>query len=302
MSTPIDYTVDGLLTAVRDYIGISPNSEDGTNARLLRLLNREQSLYLTKLLTKAMAKHRESPLDIPVGALLTYDIPTRAVAAGLVKVEGIDANGNTWMLFETNGSQVTNWWPRNGHFYVQGNQLIFYQQPPVGTLRLTYNRRLSFLVLTAAVATITSINTSNGAVGVSSTPAGFSSSTPFDLVRANPHFDILGMDLSATVVGTAFGFSASSLPPGLAVGDYVCLSSQANVCQAPYELHSVLAQRVAYIWLLAKGDERVQTAAGALKEMEALAAQLIEPRIEREAPMTNPNSPGWQSVWRGFRG
>jgi len=38
----------------------------------------------------------------------------------------------------------------NGDFYIEGNELVFYAAPPAGTLRVTYSRRMSTLVLIAS--------------------------------------------------------------------------------------------------------------------------------------------------------
>lgn len=302
MADAADYTVDGLLTAVRDYANLSANAEDTADDRLLRLFNREQGLYLAALLQRAQSKYRDAVLEIAVTSSLTYDIPRRAIAAGLVKVEGVDDNGQTWMLFELNDAQRSKFWPRNGNFYVQGNQLIFYTAPPTGTLRFTYPRRLSQLVLTESVGIISAINTAAGVVTLVGTPpATFVSGKTFDLVRATPHFDLLAMEVVATISGTALTFAPTDLPAGLEVGDYVCLPGQTAACSAPYELHAVLAQRVALMWLTGKGDPLANTCAEMLKQMQGDAMAIIEPRVEKEAPLSNPFAPGWGQGSRGWR-
>lgn len=298
MADVADYTVDGLLTAVRDAAGLASNTEATLNARLLRMLNREQGLYIATLLESAEAKHRTAALAIAVTASLTYDIPARAIAAGLIKLEGVDDNGQTWMLYEFNDEQRSRFWPRNGHFYVQGNQIIFYQPPPAGTLRFTYPLRMSQLVQTSAVGVIASI--SGPVVTISSEPNTFGSGQQYDLVRATPHFDILAMDQSALGSGTTWSFSGG-LPAGLAKGDYMCLPGQTAVCQAPYEVHAVLANLVAFKLLRSKGDPRAADARADWKEAEASALTLLAPRIKREAPLSNPYAPGWASMTRGFR-
>jgi hypothetical protein len=297
-----DYTVDGLLTAIRDAAGVGPSVEDNTDARFLRLMNRVQGLDLAALLKRCEAKHRTATLDLTVTASLSYDIPRRAVAAGLTKVEGVDASGQTWMLYEFEDEQRARWWPRNGHFYVKGNQIVFYQTPPAGVLRFTYQRRLNQLVQTSAVGVIAAGGISGGTLTVTAAPSSYpTASTPYDLVRATPHFDLLAMEVNATRSGNVFTFSASDVPSGLEVGDYICRAGQSAVCQAPYELHAVLAQLVAMKWLEAKGDPRVSVAAQDLSTMEKNAMMILAPRIEREAPLSNPYSPGWSSQWRGFR-
>lgn len=307
MAQPYDYTVDGLLVAVRDYVGISPNSEDGTDARILRLLNREQSLYLQTLLQRAKGQHRQSTLPYTVvPTTLRYSIPTRAIAAGIKMVEGVDASGKSWMLYNFPDEDNARYGPffsaQSGQFYIEGNDIVFYSAPPAGTLKVTYSRRMSALVQLASAGIITAINTGSGVVAISPTPSGFGTvAAPYDFVRAAPHFDIQAMDKSATRSGANMTFASADLPSGLVVGDYVCLAGQTPVSQAPAELHPVLAQRVAFKWLEAKGDQRAQVAFDSLKQMAGDAMSLIEPRLEEEGPLVNRYAPGW-ARWPFVRG
>lgn len=292
-------TADELVTAVRDYANLSANAEDAQTAQLLRRLNVEQTLYLSTILEKAKGQHRQTTLNLTTSAAtLRYSIPTRAIVAGIKMVEGVDSSGNSWMLYdysdETN-AKFGGRWAQNGDFYIEGNELVFYQSPPAGTLKVTYSRRLSELVLTTSAAVITVIN--GGTITIGATPTtgtGFAAaSTAYDFIKANPHYDILAMDRNATRSSTTLTFSASDVPSSLAVGDYVALAKQTPVCQAPHELHPLLALRTAYVWSRAKNDPIANVLDGDLKEAAALAATLLEPRIEQEAPLVNRFAPGW---------
>ncbi len=294
-------TSDELLTAVRDYASLASSAEDSQDAQLLRALNREQSLYLTTLLEKSKGQHRQSTLNISTSAnTLRYFIPTRAVAAGIKMLEGVDSAGQSWMLYDYNDSEAARhgrFSTSNGHFYIEGNELVFYQSPPAGTLKVTYSRRMSELVLTTSAAVITSI--SGGTIGIAAVPTtgtGFATgATSYDFIKSNPHFDILAMDKSATRSSTTLTFTAADVPSSLAVGDYVALAKQTQVCQAPMELHPLLALRTAYVWSRAKNDPIANVLEGDLKEAAAMAASLIEPRIEQDGPLVNRYAPGWGS-------
>jgi hypothetical protein len=299
-------TADELITAVRDFANLSASAEDAQSAQILRRLNLEQTLFLTTILEKAKGQHRQTTLDITTSAsTLRYFLPSRAIAAGIKMLAGVDSAGNQWMLYdysdETN-ARFGRWWAQNGHFYIEGNELVFYQSPPAGTLRVTYSRRLSELVLTTSAAVITSI--SGGTIGIAAAPTtgtGFTAGGAYyDFVKVNPHFDILAMDKSATRSSTTMTFSASDIPSSLAVGDYVALAKQTPVCQAPLELHPLLALRTAYAWSRAKNDPIANVLEGDLKEATAHAATLLEPRIEQEGPLVNRWAPGW-GRWPWFR-
>lgn len=297
-------TADAILTAIRDFSGAASSQEDAADTRLLRLINREQELRLTAILAKTKGKHRQATLNYTVSSSTTYAIPSRAIAAGIRQVEAVDAANNVWMLYEFPDDQRSRGWPRNGHWYFEGNNLIFYAVPPAGTLRITYNRRLSQLVQLADVGVITSINTGTGVVAISPVPTGFGTTAAnYDFVKATPHFDILAMDKSATRSSGNMTFSASDLPSGLAVGDHVCLAGQSAYCQAPLELHSVLAQLAVVKWLKSKGDPRLAEETADLRDMVKEALELLEPRGESgdDDVLFNPYAPGWVTrrwAWR----
>jgi hypothetical protein len=292
-------TSDELITAVRDYANLSSNAEDTLDAQILRALNREQLLYLTTLLEKSKGQHKQATLDTTTDAsTLRYPIPARAIAAGIKMVSAIDASGAQWMLYnysDEDNARYGRFFTRNGQFYVEGNELVFYVAPPAGTLRITYSRRMSSLVLVASAGVITSI--SGGTIGISAAPSDFATGAAnYDFVRATPHFDVLAMDKSATRSSTTMTFTSSDVPSSLAVGDYVCQSNESPVCQAPVELHPLLALRTAYVWSRAKNDPIANVLEGDLKSAAALAATLLEPRIEQDGPLVNRYAPGW-SRW-----
>jgi hypothetical protein len=293
-------TSDELITSVRDYANLSSNAEDTLDAQILRALNREQSLYLTTLLEKSKGQHKQAYLDTATDAsTLRYRIPTRAIAAGIKMVSAIDASGAQWMLYDysdEDNARYGRFFTRNGQFYIEGNELVFYQPPPSGTLRVTYSRRMSTLVLLESVGTITAI-LGGGGIFIATAPSDFATSAAnYDFVRATPHFDILAMDKSATRSGTTMAFTSSDVPASLAQGDYVCQAGETAVCQAPVELHPLLALRTAYVWSRAKNDPIANVLEGDMKAAAALAATLLEPRIEQDGPMVNRYAPGW-SRW-----
>lgn len=300
-----DYTSDGLLTAVRDYCQL-PTWDEGTSAQLLRLLNREQLLYLTALIQGARKEFRTSTTTVSLSASRTaYQIPARAIASGLKMIQATDSAGNSWMLYQVPAEDVP--WPYSwqspcGQFYIQGNRIVFYSAPTLySSLLISFPRRMSELVLstdTTNARAITQINTSTKTV----TMAGSIAGSTFDLVQANPQFDLLSADAAGTPAGSTVVFT-DALPNDLAVGDYCCVPQKAPVCMAPYELHAVLALRVAYVTLKAKGDPAAEAIKAELAECQVNAMKLLEPRPEKVRALKNPNAPGMvittSSGWRG---
>lgn len=306
----ISYTVDGLVSRMRKAGKLPPHDQAGTATALLEKLNDEQRLYLTKLLQATREKYRQATYDITTTAnTKRYAIPSRAVAAGIVAVARIDGDSRTPLQFFDDTRVNTNRNPTAGDCYLEGNELVFFQDPGALTVRVTYNRRLSELVLAADARAITDINTSTKTITIAAAPSTFNGRTTMDLVKGTPHFDTFGIDLTCTSIATndvSVVFSAT-LPTSLAVGDYVALPGETPVCNAPWELHDVLVHKAAYVWLAERGDPRASSVAALLwgndgtgrSGMEADAMSLLTPRVANESkPLIPFNAPGW-GHWRG---
>jgi hypothetical protein len=90
----------------------------------------------------------------------------------------------------------------------------------------------------------------------------------------------------------------NALPDGLVVGDYVALAGQTPICQAPLELHDILAFRACVKHLTSRGDPKLAGMIEDLKAMRDDALSLLQPRVQGSAKvLINPNAPGWN---RGF--
>lgn len=303
-----DYTADALVAAMRKAGKLPPHDQAGTAAALLEKLNAEQRLYLTKLLQSVREQFRQATYDITTTAgTRRYAIPSRAVAAGIVAVARISGDSRTPLTFFDDSRVYTTNNPTAGDCYLEGNELVFFQDPGALTVRVTYNRRLSELVLTASARAITAINTGTRTVTIAASPSTFDSRASFDLVKGTPHFDTYGIDLACSALGssaTSVVFT-NTLPTSLAVGDYVCIPGETPVCNAPWELHDVLVHKAAYAWLTERGDPRAKSLAVMLwgedgnGGMEADALSLLTPRVQSDSkPLINFNAPGW-GRWRG---
>lgn len=303
----LDFTVDALLEAAREDAELPEWEDDEAPARLLATMNRLQRLQLAALLQKAKEQHRHATLDLDIEeGELRYDLPERAVAAGIVQAHLIDDSGElieTLTVFPAS-RRTERGAAGPGKAYLEGTELVLYAAPPgSGTLRITYNRRLSELVLEEDAGVITNVNTGTGVVTISAAPADFPlTSRAYDFVKAEPHFDIRAMDKAATRSGTSLTFAAADLPEGLANGDYVCLAGTTPVCQAPLELHPVLSLMTAYRWTKSKGDPAAASIKDDLANAMRDAMDILTPRIEAQpAVIINTNGPGWRRFGRGFR-
>lgn len=306
----MSYLADDLITAVRDT-GMLPSNENSANAtKLLAMMNREQRTYLTKLLISVREQYLLSVVQIPIVAgVLVYALPRRAVASAIKQVESIDASGNPVLLTpwpdERQDERMLYGGP--GKYYLSGNNLTLMQFAPgsIATLKITFYRRLADLVLVANAGVITNLDFVGNNVTVAAAPAAWGTAAAlYDFTQSLPQYDVLGFDQVATRSSNVLAFGASSIsfaPTAPAIGDFVTLAQQTCVCQAPLELHDLLVMRTAYRWLQAKGDAKFQVALDAAKELEDVAINLLQKRIEApNKPLVNFNSPGW-TRFRGWR-
>ncbi len=275
-------------------------------ARLRAMMNREQRLYLMKLMLSVREDYRVAVVDATIVPGTPTRIPSRAVGAKLKLVELVSGDNATPLtplgVASVADDTVTG---GGGGYYLRDNSIVLASTSTTGTLRLHYFRRLNTIVAEEAAAEITTIDTGTKVVtidvSVNAKPATFLTTATFDLIQGTPHFDLLGFDLAITATdATTLTFTAT-LPADLAVGDYIALKGQTPICQAPVELQDVLVQRSLVKYLESQGDPKVAVAKASLDEMRNDALSLLSPRVE-DSPkvLQNYDAPGWNRT-RGWR-
>jgi hypothetical protein len=152
--------------------------------------------------------------------------------------------------------------------------------------------RPNTLVKDAAVATITSINRTTGAIVVDKVPTTYKIDLTFDFVKRNSPHSIMtkidgtpAIDVAVTNIQssakTITVSDVSFIPNNLQVGDYISIAGESCIPNVPTELHMVLAQRVACRVLEAIGDTAgLANANQKLQDMEGKTAVLLDNRVE----------------------
>lgn len=303
---PSEYLADELITAAKEE-GVFPGSAEASfTPRIRRLLNREQRLYLMTVLKSVREEYQEQTQSIPlVSGVQTYRLPTRAVAAGIKLVERL--MGGEHVVLEPISQRDAAVYGGDGYgtgdYVLEANNLrLLPSVTASGALRITYYRRFNTLVAADEAAEVEDIDTVTGEVTLASLPSDFASDTPFDLIRGTPHFDVLAMDIAASLVGSVLTFTPAELPSDLVVGDFVALAGQTPICNAPLEMQDLLVKRAVYVYLLGQGDPKAAAAKASMDESEQHAKALLSPRVEAsEALLINRNGPGWNR-WGRRRG
>lgn len=217
--------------------------------------------------------------DFTISEGSTYRIPTRAIGSKIRDLKMVDGSNNYTSIDrifeEDRGSGKSG-------YYMLRNSVELSSDFTANTLRMSVFGRPSKIVETTSCGQITSINTSTFEVVVSSAPSTFVNGAVIDFVQNTNPYDLLGMDYSiSSVSGTTLTFS--SLPSGLAVGDWVCIATEAPVPMIPEEVHPVLVQSALVRALSSKKDKALEVEAAVLKQMKEDVVNMLDPRVENNS-------------------
>lgn len=268
-----------LISALKIH-GSFPTSNDlFSTSDFLVLYNHQLKAVITPMMLKLNEEFFLQSKDFTIASGSTYRIPTRAVGAKIRDLQKVDSSGNISSinrLFEEDR-------PRSASgFYMLRNSVELSSDFTSGTLRMKYLARPNTLVATSASGQITSINTGTNQVVVSSAPSTFATNTVVDLVQNLNPYDLLAMDyVLSAVSGTTLTFS--SLPDGLAVGDWVCIATESPVPMIPEELHPVLIQSALVKCLSSKKDKVYDQEMITLDRITMDAVNMLDPRVENNS-------------------
>jgi hypothetical protein len=268
-------TSDEILSNIK-LRGAFPDDSYFTSAQMLTILNDEMDLTITPLMQSLHEDYYLQNKDYTITASGSYRLPSRCIGSNIRAVKLYDSASDSYTklerLYEEDRSSG-----RSG-YYLFRNSITLSSDYSSGTLRVTFFQAPNRLVLTASVATITSIDSATQ-VTVSALPSTIATNTVIDFVQAdNPH-DLLNYDVTvSSASGTTLTFA--SLPTGLAVGDYICVANESPVPVAPDIVHPVLSQAVLCILLSSKKDKALEAESVKLDRMKQTMTNLLAPRIE----------------------
>lgn len=279
----LTYTTSDLVQAIVNNSHIPESNRTFNPTEILALADREMRTRVEPHIASTRENYWLTTTDIPINSLNEYPIPSLAQGGGLVDIKV--ATGSLFIplirldLSEVYSDQYSTM-PSYGFYIEDGIVRLMPNNALSGHARMWYYRIPSKLVPVSACAQISDIDTETGEVTVASLPVGYSTSTELDVVAANPGFNVLMKDTKPTnVAGNVLTFE--SLSPRLKVGDYVCLSGQSCVVQAPMEWVEVLVQAVTCrIYEIQGYDKKLATASKALKDMEDRTLGLVSPRVK----------------------
>jgi hypothetical protein len=275
----------------------------------LAFANEEMDMAIMPYVLSHHEDYFLTSVDIPLeSGKNKYTIPYRAIGN---KLRDVSYKDNSNSIFEMTRITIAdesyyqyaggNSYTGTGFrvFYIENNEIVLLPQDiqnPSGSLKVSFYIRPNQLVEEDRVATITSINTTTGEIGVDSIPDNITLGDMVDLIQVRNPYKCLSYDQTVTnidAINNIITIDPTMLPDNLAVGDFVASAEECIIPQIPTDLHSMLAQRVACRCLEALGDQAgLQAANLKLAEMEQKGASLLQDRVE-DAPMKVNNRHGF---------
>lgn len=183
-------------------------------------------------------------------------------------------------------------------FYLLGDnvRLIGADQVVGLTLRLTYYLRPSKLIPSNEAGFVSNVVGGVITLHAANLP---NTVTSVDLVRGVAPFEVLALDVPATVAGLTVTVAAADVPVGFGPSDLVCKPQECPGVQVHPDLFALVAQATATAILDSNGDsDAFARAAEVMKGLDASARLLLSQRVEGEPiPLGGGFNPLWDYGW-----
>ena len=280
------YTTTELLDSIKVRAAMPTNQNTYTTARMLAIADDELRAYFIPLIMKAREYYYAYDVTTSLNATGVYDIHTRAIGGKLINaylLSGTQKLDLAWLNEEemTQTDQPAD--GRPGIYFKRSQVFLKPADPGYDSLVQTILLRPGNLCATSAAAQITGISGTTLTFASSTIPSTWTTSNTFDLVQQNPHFDTLGIDLTASSITSTTIVLSATPSSRLAVGDWISLANTTPVVQIPVELQNLHSTKCAATILRAQGSKDSADRADAeIKEMEKNVWPIYSQRIEDE--------------------
>jgi hypothetical protein len=258
-------------------------------ADIVDLMNDDMSMVIVPLLKKAQQDYFVYNVDVTiVNGKSAYTMPPRAVGNALRDVVLVDSAGNEVALNNLMREYMKVQFPFNfvpsiwsfGQ-YLTGNEINLYntliQSYTAYTLRFITERRPGGLTLSSNCGQITAVT--GNVLTLSYVDPSWTTSTTFDIINQLPPFQSIADDATITAI-SGFQITLTSVPTGIAIGQWVCPAMLSCIPQIPYEFFPLLTERT--VATLAEALDMSQLLASSkakIAEFEGNAASLARPRV-----------------------
>ena len=259
----IDYTTTALIESVKRRIAIPTSQALYTNLDFCKLATDElQSVLVPMMIAEQEDYFLHSDDQSIDGTTTSFNLPDRAIGRKIRDAGFYSSSGNEYVQrprleVEDYGDRTGNLVSTLGGYFFQGDQIIFDPAPTnvSNQLRIYFYRRPNNLVRETDCGKITNINAGTKVVTLNNASTSWDTGTKFDAIKGSGGFRSLQDSFTVSLIA-GYDLTLSSLPTGLAVGDWICPEGQSPIAQIPYEGHHLLAQLTAIKVLEGLGDAK----------------------------------------------
>jgi hypothetical protein len=295
------FTTTELIAKVKLW-GTIPSAQPAfTNTQILDIMTDELWTTIAPFIINCREEYYVTTVDhdITTATDQTFDIPSRTVSGTLRDVKLVNSQGDESDMPRINPEYSDT---IAYGFFIRDNKLQLLKSEDYSdySLRLFYYRRPSALVQTSACAQVTSVGSTT--FEVSSIPSTMASGETVDIVQANPPFGTLAQDITATWSGTTV--TPSTMPSGLAVGDWMCKDQESCIAQIPLEVIPYLVQSTVVKVQEILGDQgNLRRAQEKLEQLKESALSILSPRVTGEIKKIKNNESflygtrNWIKAW-----
>lgn len=273
----VTYTTTDLVNNIKNVAHIPVGNNTFTNAQLLSLGDMQMRTFLQPKIASCRENYWLTSKDYEENDDNAYAIPSKAQGSALVDMKIRQGNSYIDLIRVEVGDLVSDQYsPLPAYAYYIEDFKAKLLNNISGTRVIWYYRIPSKLVATSACAQITDVD--GDEVTVSSLPSTFVGGGEVDIVSQQPGFNVLLKDSEPSIAGSVLTFD-EDVPSDVQVGDYVCLSGQSCVIQAPLEWIEVLVQLITVkIYEIQGYDTKFKASKSVLDEMIENAMGLVSPR------------------------
>lgn len=299
----IDYSTNSLVTSVKQRTMNASNQNLFTDPDFVRIASEELQSVLIPYIESIKGEYFVKNQDITfVSGQNSYTMPERATGMKLRDVCLVDFQGNEINLPYINPEDLKSSWAYSAlqfGFYPKDNQVILVlgNLSAIGNyqfVRMIYFRRPDTLCTTNSMETpasgqILAINTGTNEVTLNFVPTTWTTSTLVGVVNQFPPFQSW-VDSQIITNVSGFVLTFSSLPSGIAVGNWVAESNFSPIPEIPIECHRVLETLTSARVLQYSGDPAFQVFQAQAEAQKRDLIQVLSPRVDgssRKIPLKN---------------
>jgi hypothetical protein len=258
-------------------------------ADIVTLMGCNLSLGVVPLIKKTQQNYFVMNVDVPIVAgKSSYTMPTRAIGNALRDVVLLDASGNEVALNNLEREYIKVQFPFNfvpsiwsfGQ-YVTANEINLYntlvQSYTAYTLRFITERRPGELTLSSNCGQISAIT--GNVLTLSYVDPAWTTATTFDIINPLPPFQSIADDATVTLIN-GYQITLTTVPTGLAKGQWICPAMMSCIPQIPYEFFPLLIEMtVADVARALDMSQLLAATNASIAEFKANALALARPRV-----------------------